>query len=206
MTKFIPIGRVQGEDGKIAQVNTVYVNDGGDPDVLAEISGESTNATLTLTFKNLVRDQLTESELDQIINNITVTSSNVVTGTRLSKFWERLWAKLNEKFAKAAHTHDAGDIEDGAITTDKIATKAITTAKIADGAVGETQLEQSLRNSIFPLLDKTPSYIMGDALHFVLRRDSDNEIYLRYSNQTKDLRVDVKYNGEFKGQKSIASW
>ena len=150
MTKFIPIGRVQGEDGKIAQVNTVYVNDGGDPDVLAEISGESTNATLTLTFKNLVRDQLTESELDQIINNITVTSSNVVTGTRLTKLWEKLWVKLNTAFAKISHTHSTDDIEDDAVTTDKVDNKAITQAKIADGAVGETQLAQSLRDSIFP--------------------------------------------------------
>lgn len=96
-----------------------YINDGW------EVIG-----TTNTTIKGIDTDTI-----DRIVNGETVAGDEVVKTTTLSY----LWTWLTQKFAAKIHTHGASGIDD----------KAITQAKIADGAVGETQLETTLRNSIF---------------------------------------------------------
>lgn len=102
-----------------------YINDGW------EVIG-----TTNTTIKGIDTDTI-----DRIVGGETVAGDEVVKTTTLSY----LWTWLTQKFAAKIHSHDATGIDD----------KAITQAKIADGAVGETQLETSLRNSIFQQVDFT---------------------------------------------------
>ena len=90
----------------------------------------------------------------------------------------RFFSGLGQKFAALSHTHGTADIEDGAITTDKLANmcvttsklgnkcvangnlgdmcvqegklypQAVTTAKIRDGAVTEDKLDAALKSKI----------------------------------------------------------
>ena len=100
-----------------------YINDGW------EVIG-----TTNTTIKGIDTDTI-----DRIVNGETIAGDEVVKTTTLSY----LWTWLTQKFAAKIHTHGASGIND----------KAITQAKIADGAVGETQLETTLRNSIFQGVD-----------------------------------------------------
>lgn len=102
-----------------------YINDGW------EVIG-----TTNTTIKGIDTDTI-----DRIVCGETVAGDEVVKTTTLSY----LWTWLTQKFAAKIHSHDATGIDN----------KAITQAKIADGAVGETQLETSLRNSIFQQVDFT---------------------------------------------------
>ena len=86
-----------------------------------------------------MNNPIDSATIDQITNDQIVNSSDTLTATGLTT----LWGKIKSLFALKTHTHGAAGIDD----------KAITQAKIADGAVGETQLETSLRNSIFRLKD-----------------------------------------------------
>lgn len=141
------LGEVKGKDGGIGDVSAEYVDNGGEPSVEIETQGDNQAKGFIFRFKNLVRSALTNDQIDRIANDEVVTSSNVLTGAGATS----LWAKVKEKFALKFHTHGTTNIQDEAITTAKIADEAVTQAKIADGAVGETQLEQSLRNSIFQM-------------------------------------------------------
>lgn len=85
--------------------------------------------TTNTTIKGIDTDTI-----DRIVGGETVAGDEVVKTTTLSY----LWTWLQQKFAAKIHTHGASGIDD----------KAITQAKIADGAVGEAQLETTLRNSI----------------------------------------------------------
>lgn len=114
----------------------------------AYINGEwEVIGTTNTTIKGIDTDTI-----DRIVNGETVAGDEVVKTTTLSY----LWTWLTQKFAAKIHTHGATGIED----------KAITQAKIADGAVGETQLETSLRNSIFQGLNDPilPSSYLDNAL------------------------------------------
>ena len=149
------LGEVKGKDGGFGDVSAEYIDNGGDPSVEIETQGDNQAKSFIFKFKNLVRSALSNEQIDRIVSNEVVTSSSVVTGTGLTSFW----SKIKEKFALKNHTHETTDLLNEAVTTPKIANEAVTTekiddkaitqAKIADGAVGETQLDQSLRNSIF---------------------------------------------------------
>jgi hypothetical protein len=139
------IGEVVGKDGGFGNVTSEYVDDGGEPSVDIEASGEDTAKDFKFTFKNLINQALDSSTIDQILNDAVVKSANVLNGTGLVTFF----AGLKNIFAAKSHTHNTDDIDDRAITSDKIALKAVETENIADGAVGETQLDTALRNSIF---------------------------------------------------------
>lgn len=148
------LGRVVGRDGGFGNIDTVYINDGGAPSVTVEASGEDTAKDFVFTFKNLVRDVATADEVEQIAAGEIVQSSNVITAGVMSS----IWAKIKAAFAPKSHTHDASDITagelaailiaNGLIDTDMLAAKAVTTAKIADGAVTNAKLDQTLRDSL----------------------------------------------------------
>lgn len=64
----------------------------------------------------------------------------------------RFFSGLGQKFAALSHTHGTADIEDGAITTDKIANMAVTTSKlgnkcVANGNLGDMSVQEG---KIFP--------------------------------------------------------
>ena len=100
----------------------------------AYINGWEVIGTTNTTIKGIDTDTI-----DRIVGGETVAGDEVVKTTTLSY----LWTWLTQKFAAKIHTHGTTGIDN----------KAITQAKIADGAVGETQLETTLRNSIFRLKD-----------------------------------------------------
>ena len=131
----INLGRVRGEDGGFGNVTSEYVNDGGEPNVEIIPSGEDSQKDFKFIFSNLVNNPIDSATIDRITNDQIANSSDTLTATGLTT----LWGKIKSLFALKTHTHGTSGIDN----------KAITQAKIADGAVGETQLETSLRNSIF---------------------------------------------------------
>lgn len=59
----------------------------------------------------------------------------------------RFFAGLGQKFAALSHTHGTSDIEDGAITTDKLANMCVTTSKlgnkcVANGNLGDMSVQE----------------------------------------------------------------
>lgn len=108
--------------------------------------------TTNTTIKGIDTDTI-----DRIVGGETVAGDEVVKTTTLSY----LWTWLQQKFAAKIHTHGASGIDD----------KAITQAKIADGAVGEAQLETTLRNSIFRRADLSSTVTSG----FIGAQPSDNQ-------------------------------
>lgn len=148
------LGEVVGKNGTIGNVDSTYVNNGGEPGVSVTKSGDDSAPDLTFEFENLVNDPLTSSEIEQISNDTQLTSSSVLNGTGLTT----LWSRIKAKFAPKSHTHDASDITagelaailiaNGLIDTDMLAAGAVTTAKIADGAVTNAKLDQTLRDSL----------------------------------------------------------
>ncbi len=140
----IDLGRVRGEDARFGNITSSYINDGGEPGVDIVPSGPDTGKDLDFEFRNLVNDPLSSSEIEQIANGEVVNSANVLNGTGLTT----LWARIKEKFAAKAHRHSAADIEEGQFGADRIEDNAITSAKIADGAVGQEQLDPAVWESI----------------------------------------------------------
>lgn len=148
------LGEVVGKNGTIGNVDSTYVNNGGEPGVSVTKSGDDSAPDLTFEFENLVNDPLTSSEIEQISNDTQLTSSSVLNGTGLTT----LWSRIKAKFAPKSHTHDASDITagelaailiaNGLIDTDMLAAGAVTTAKIDDGAVTNAKLDQTLRDSL----------------------------------------------------------
>lgn len=140
------LGEVVGKNGTIGNVDSTYVNNGGEPGVSVTKSGDDSAPDLTFEFENLVNDPLTSSEIEQISNDTQLTSSSVLNGTGLTT----LWSRIKAKFAPKSHTHDASDITagqlaaaliaNGTITADMLEAGAVTTAKIADGTVTATKL------------------------------------------------------------------
>lgn len=128
------LGRVVGRDGGFGNASANYVDDGGEPDVEVNLSGEDTQKDIEFTFKNLVRAPIDSSMIDQITNDQIINSSKVLTATGLTT----LWGKIKSLFALKNHTHGTSGIED----------KAITQAKLADHSVGQQQLETSVWDSI----------------------------------------------------------
>lgn len=140
----IDLGRVRGEDARFGNITSSYINDGGEPGVDIVPSGPDTGKDLDFEFRNLVNDPLSSSEIEKIANGEVVNSANVLNGTGLTT----LWARIKEKFAAKAHRHSAADIEEGQFGADRIEDNAITSAKIADGAVGQEQLDPAVWESI----------------------------------------------------------
>lgn len=122
---WVDLGKVVGKDGEIGNVNSTYINNGGDPGVNIVRSGEDGAPDFTFEFENLVNDPLSESELEQIVAGQTVSSADVVNGTVLSNFM----SALGNIFAAIDHKHDASDINAGTLTADRIANDSIGTEK-----------------------------------------------------------------------------
>lgn len=150
------LGKVVGSNGTVGNVDSTYINNGGDPGVSITRSGDDTAPDITFNFENLVNDPLTESEIEQITNDVSVNSSHTANGTVLTS----IWAGIKAKFAAKSHVHDASDITTGqlaaaliangtiteemlaaaAVSTGKIGAKAVTEAKLGDGAVATAKL------------------------------------------------------------------
>lgn len=69
--------------------------------------------------------------------------SNFLDAAGLARFF----AGLGQKFAALSHTHGTADIEDGAITTAKLANMAVTTSKlgnkcVANGNLGDMSVQE----------------------------------------------------------------
>ena len=127
----INLGRVRGNDGGFGNVRSVYLNDGGLPGVSVEMSGPDTAKDVNFTFRNLVNDPMTGSEIEQLVAGEVVQSSNVVNGSVMTQ----IWAAIKRLFAPKEHKHDADDIASGELVTDRIMDKAVTAAKLAAEAV-----------------------------------------------------------------------
>ena len=72
------LGEVVGKNGTIGNVDSTYVNNGGEPGVSVTKSGDDSAPDLTFEFENLVNDPLTSSEIEQISNDTQLTSSSVL--------------------------------------------------------------------------------------------------------------------------------
>lgn len=154
----INLGRVRGNDGGFGNVRSVYLNDGGLPGVSVEMSGPDTAKDVDFTFRNLVNDPMTGSEIEQLVAGEVVQSSNVVNGSVMTQ----IWAAIKRLFAPKGHEHDAADIESGefgaeriksgAVTEAKLADDAVTADKLADGSVGIDHLDIEMREDWESLL------------------------------------------------------
>lgn len=140
----INLGRVVGRDGGFGNITSSYIDDGGDPDVLIEASGEDSAKDVHFTFMNLINEPLPLSEIDKITNDTPVDSSKPVSGSGITALWQR----IRQLFAPKNHIHTADDVTDGEFPTYRIADEAITAPKIADGQIGSNHLDQDLRDSI----------------------------------------------------------
>lgn len=148
------LGEVVGKNGTIGNVDSTYVNNGGEPGVSVTKSGDDSAPDLTFEFENLVNDPLTSSEIEQISNDTQLTSSSVLNGTGLTT----LWSRIKAKFAPKSHTHDASDITagklaatliaNGLITEEMLHDGAVTGDKIANGSITNAKLDQTLRDSL----------------------------------------------------------
>ncbi|MEC4272973.1 hypothetical protein VJ923_07365, partial [Adlercreutzia sp. R25] len=128
------LGKVAGEDGRIGNVDSTYINNGGDPGVSIVRSGDESAPDFTFEFENLVNDPLGESELESIVNGETVMSSNVVNGTVLGSFF----SALNDIFAAKKHKHSAADLDSGTLSMDRI----------ANGSIPQAKLDQATQDSL----------------------------------------------------------
>lgn len=148
------LGEVVGKNGTIGNVDSTYVNNGGEPGVSVTKSGDDSAPDLTFEFENLVNDPLTSSEIEQISNDTQLTSSSVLNGTGLTT----LWSRIKAKFAPKSHTHDASDITagklaaaliaNGLITEEMLHDGAVTGDKIANGSITKDKLEKTLGDSL----------------------------------------------------------
>lgn len=148
------LGEVVGKNGTIGNVDSTYVNNGGEPGVSVTKSGDDSAPDLTFEFENLVNDPLTSSEIEQISNDTQLTSSSVLNGTGLTT----LWSRIKAKFATKSHTHDASDITagelaatliaNGLITEEMLHDGAVTGDKIANGSITKDKLEKTLGDSL----------------------------------------------------------
>lgn len=189
------LGEVVGKNGTIGNVDSTYVNNGGEPGVSVTKSGDNSAPDLTFEFENLVNDPLTSSEIEQISNDTQLTSSSVLNGTGLTT----LWSRIKAKFATKSHTHDASDITagelaailiaNGLIDTDMLAAGAVTTDKIADGSVTKDKLEKTLGDSL-SLLSRLGFYwcnaggvglkvVSEDGVEYVLSVDAASHVEYR---------------------------
>lgn len=201
------LGEVVGKNGTIGNVDSTYVNNGGEPGVSVTKSGDDSAPDLTFEFENLVNDPLTSSEIEQISNDTQLTSSSVLNGTGLTT----LWSRIKAKFAPKSHTHDASDITagelaailiaNGLIDTDMLAAGAVTTAKIADGAVTNAKLDQTLRDSLSRMSTSS------DVVQFNL---ADN-VKLRLAvynpaDSSPYLAANIMVDGSWLGMKRLLNW
>ena len=162
---WVDLGEVVGKDGEIGNVNSTYINNGGDPGVNIVRSGDDGAPDFTFEFENLANDPLSESELEQIVAGQTVNSASVVNGTVLSKFM----SALGSVFAAIDHKHDASDIDSGTLAAERIANDSIGTEKF------KPAVRDSLSRSVKPDL-------WGDAgnrsVTMPLATDDNGDLYM----------------------------
>ena len=149
-TTVIDLGPVVGADGGFGNITSSYVNDGGQPGVTIEASGPDKAKDVHFTFTNLVRDQLTGSEIEQIANDEVVQSSNVVTGSVMTQ----LWGWIKKLFAPKQHEHDTSDIttgklaaallDNGIITEAMLSDHCVTADKLAAGSVRKDNIDTEM--------------------------------------------------------------
>lgn len=130
----LDLGRVVGRDGGFGNVTSEYFDDGGEPSVDIEMSGEDTAKDFKFILKNLVNKAIDSSTISQILNGSVINSSKVLSATGLTTFF----SGLKDVFAPKSHTHGTAGIEDNAVTA----------AKIAPNCIGKDQLETSVWDSI----------------------------------------------------------
>lgn len=140
---WVDLGEVVGKDGEIGNVNSTYINNGGDPGVNIVRSGDDGAPDFTFEFENLANDPLSESELEQIVAGQTVSSASVVNGTVLSNFM----SALGSVFAAIDHKHDASDIDSGTLAAERIANDSIGTEKFKP-AVRDSLSRMSYGNTV----------------------------------------------------------
>ncbi len=197
------LGEVVGKNGTIGNVDSTYVNNGGEPGVSVTKSGDDSAPDLTFEFENLVNDPLTSSEIEQISDDTQLTSSSVLNGTGLTT----LWSRIKAKFAPKSHTHDASDITagqlaaaliaNGTITEDMLTAGAVTTAKIADGAVTNAKLDQTLRDSLSQANSKLNFGSGIKSLGVWGTKTGGMTFNFVYSDETS-CRIDILSNGTVK--------
>lgn len=138
---WVDLGEVVGKDGEIGNVNSTYINNGGDPGVNIVRSGDDGAPDFTFEFENLANDPLSESELEQIVAGQTVSSASVVNGTVLSNFM----SALGSVFAAIDHKHDASDIDSGTLAAERIANDSIGTEKFKPAVRDSLSLSESFK-------------------------------------------------------------
>lgn len=183
------MGKVVGDNGTIGNINSTYINNGGEPGVSVTKSGDDSAPDITFEFENLVNDPLTSSEIEQISNDTQLTSSSVLNGTGLTT----LWSRIKAKFAPKSHTHDASDITagelaaaliaNGLITEEMLHDDAVTGDKIANGSITNAKLDQTLRDSL-------SQFSAGGVVKNVKVQGSGNvELWLFCSGKTRVLSI-----------------
>lgn len=186
MTK-VNLGRVVGRDAGFGNFEATYTDDGGDPSVSVNATGDDSAKDISFDFKNIAPSPLTSNEIDQASNDVVLTSKRYLDGPGVST----LWARIKAKFASKSHTHDASDITagqlaaaliaNGTITADMLAASAVTTAKIQDGAVTDAKLSQSVRDS----LSRTPKAV----------KESTGAYYAWIDIPLDDLTLRIGFHG-----------
>lgn len=150
---WVDLGEVVGKDGEIGNVNSTYINNGGDPGVNIVRSGDDGAPDFTFEFENLANDPLSESELEQIVAGQTVNSASVVNGTVLSNFM----SALGSVFAAIDHKHDASDIDSGTLAAERI----------ANDSIGTEKFKPAVRDSLSRPTRSVPVDISGALNYFV---------------------------------------
>lgn len=128
------LGKVVGENGRVGNVDSTYINNGGAPNVSITRSGEDSAPDFTFNFENLVNDPIDEIELDQILDGQVVESANTANGTVLSRFFRA----IGGIFAPKAHKHSASDLDSGTIDA----------ARIGNGTITKDMLDKNLGDSL----------------------------------------------------------
>lgn len=182
---WIDLGEVVGKDGEIGNVNSTYINNGGDPGVNIVRSGDDGAPDFTFEFENLANDPLSESELEQIVAGQTVSSASVVNGTVLSNFM----SALGSVFAAIDHKHDASDIDSGTLAAERIANDSIGTEKFKPAVRDSLSRVKLTRcsNVYFAVTDK------GAFFQFC---DSDNNPIFGFSGISSGAVTAIDYRNQ----------
>lgn len=184
---WVDLGEVVGKDGKIGNVDSTYINNGGDPGVNIVRSGDDGAPDFTFEFENLANDPLSESELEQIVAGQTVSSASVVNGTVLSNFM----SALGSVFAAIDHKHDASDIDSGTLAAERIANDSIGTEKFKP-AVRDSLSRTSMSSDVvqYTLTESTK-------IRFAVYDPDDGTPY---------LAVNMMVGGSWLGMKRLLNW
>ena len=179
---WVDLGEVVGKDGEIGNVNSTYINNGGDPGVNIVRSGDDGAPDFTFEFENLANDPLSESELEQIVAGQTVNSASVVNGTVLSNFM----SALGSVFAAIDHKHDASDIDSGTLAAERI----------ANDSIGTEKFKPAVRDSLSRLSTSSDTA--------QIKLSNDTQMRLMVSDTA--LRANIMIDGSWKTAKTLLTW